>query len=184
MKSTRRNTLQLLCDHLEWCFWNWACTGGWRLWELRVRTSTSPPLSVEHWESTMSPWGRIFPSIVQTLVNHQQLHSSIKSPHLIDTDATALTHHQLVFTSSDNESPVRPSEWCSQQSSTNARSQVHRRAELSSSVHISLCHPNTPMPTTDQFLTDAWDSDTAYSAGKLPNSTIKWWSVVWRSNCR
>ena len=22
---------QSLCDHLKWCFWNWACTGGGRL---------------------------------------------------------------------------------------------------------------------------------------------------------
>ena len=33
MKSTRRNTLQSLCDHLKWCFWNWPCTEEWRLWE-------------------------------------------------------------------------------------------------------------------------------------------------------
>ena len=29
----RRNTLQSLCDHSEWCIWNRALTGGWRLRE-------------------------------------------------------------------------------------------------------------------------------------------------------
>ena len=54
-----------------------------------MKTSTSPPLSAELWESTTSPWWRIYPSIWQTLVNHQQLQSSMKSLHLTDTDAAA-----------------------------------------------------------------------------------------------
>ena len=61
-----------------------------------VKTSTSPPISAELWESTTFPQWRIHPSIWQTLVDHKQLQGSIMSLHLADTDASA-THgiHQL-----------------------------------------------------------------------------------------
>ena len=35
-----------------------------------VRTSTSSPLSAEYQESTVTQQGKIYPSILQTLVNH------------------------------------------------------------------------------------------------------------------
>ena len=56
-----------------------------------LKTSTSPPHSAELWESTTSPQWRVHLSIQWTLVNHQQLQSSMKSLHLADTD-TAATH--------------------------------------------------------------------------------------------
>ena len=51
----------------------------------------------------------------------------------------SLTHHHLVFTSSNDESPERFSEWCSPPSSTDARSLTPREADVSSSVHHDLC---------------------------------------------
>ena len=48
-----------------------------------------PPFSAEHCESTMSPWWEIYPSILQTLDDHQQLQSSMQSPHLTDTEVAA-----------------------------------------------------------------------------------------------
>ena len=76
----------------------------------------------------------------------------------------SFTHQQLVFTSSDDESPVRPSgRWC-QHSSTNDRSPVCRIVAVSSPEHHSLCHYLTPTQTTEQFSIDldsvAWDNDT------------------------
>ena len=84
----------------------------------------------------------------------------------------SISCHQLVFTISDDESPVRPSARDNPCSSAKARSPVHRRAELSSSVHQNLCHPVTPTPTTDQFLTDAWDDDTAFSKENIPTAPL------------
>ena len=48
-----------------------------------------PTLSAELQESTTYPWWRIYPSLWQTMVNHQPLQSSMKSLHLADTDTTA-----------------------------------------------------------------------------------------------
>ena len=68
------------------------------------------------------------------------------------------THYQLVFTSLDDKSPIRSSKCYSQQPSSDDRGQDLREADVSSSVHHNLCHYITP--TTDQFLTEAWDDDT------------------------
>ena len=54
-----------------------------------VKASTSHP-SAEHQESTMfQPW-RIYPLILQTLVNHQLHQSSMKKTHLEDPDMAIL----------------------------------------------------------------------------------------------
>ena len=92
----------------------------------------------------------------------------------------SFTCHQLVFTSSNDESPVRSSVQCSHHYSTDARSQVHRRAELSSSVHHNLHHPITPTLTSDQFFTDAWDNDTTASKQNLPTAPLD--DKVWSEN--
>ena len=43
-------------------------------------------------QSTMSPWWEIYPSTLQTLYDHQELQSSMQSPHLTDTEvATSST---------------------------------------------------------------------------------------------
>ena len=54
-----------------------------------VKTSTSPPLSAEYQESTMSPQGKTYPSIVHTLINHQLHQHSRKGPHHAETDIAA-----------------------------------------------------------------------------------------------
>ena len=77
-----------------------------------------------------------------------------------------ITCCQLVFTSSDDESPVRSSEHCSQHSSTNARSHNPREADVSSSAHHNLCHHITP--TMEQFFIEAWDDDTTSFEEHVP----------------
>ena len=39
-------------------------------------------------------------------------------------------------------------------------------------MHQNLCHPITPTPTTDQFLTEAWDSDTTFSKDNFPTAPL------------
>ena len=73
----------------------------------------------------------------------------------------SLTHCQLVFTSSDDDTPVR--------------------AELSSPEHHNLCHYHTPTPDTEQFLTDfdnvAWNDDTTSSKEHFPMASLD--DIVW-----
>ena len=59
-----------------------------KVMRVKVKASTSPPLSAVHHKYNISPWRRIYPSILWTLVNHQHLQSSMKTPHLADTDIT------------------------------------------------------------------------------------------------
>ena len=131
-----------------------------------VKTSTFPPLSAEHQKSTMSQQGKTYPSIIHsdqsptTLVQYEETSPCWYRCH-------SFTCHWLVFTTSDDESTVRP-----QHSSNDARNPVSRRAELSSSVHLNLCHPSTLTPTTDLFLTDVWDNDTTFSKENLPTAPL------------
>ena len=68
----------------------------------------------------------------------------------------SLTHCQLVFTSSDDESPVR--------------------VELSWLELHNLCHYCTPTPNTEQFATDlnnvAWDNGTTSSKENFPTAPL------------
>ena len=57
---------------------------------------------------------------------------------------SSFTHHQLAFTSSDDKSPVRHSEQCSQHPSTDDSSHNPREADASYSVHHNLC-PSKPV---------------------------------------
>ena len=52
-----------------------------------VKTSTPQPHSAEPQESTMSPQWISYPSILQTLVNHLLLQSTVQSPCLTNTEA-------------------------------------------------------------------------------------------------
>ena len=65
-----------------------------KVMRLGVKASTSPPLSGEHQEYTMSPWGRIYPSILWTLVNHQQL-QIVRSPVCRRAELSSSVHHNL-----------------------------------------------------------------------------------------
>ena len=57
---------------------------------VRVKASTSLPLSAGHQECNMfQPW-MIYPSILQTLLNCQLHQSSMKETHLKDTDVTVV----------------------------------------------------------------------------------------------
>ena len=72
-----------------------------------------------------------------------------------------LTCHCLMFNSSNDESPERPSEWCSPPPSADARSPISREADVSSSV------PQIT-PTTDPFLTEAWDDVNSWFGEHFP----------------
>ena len=73
----------------------------------------------------------------------------------------SFTCHKLVFTSSDDESPVG--------------------TELCSPEHHNLCHYLIPTPNTEQFFTDvssvALDDDTTFSEEHFPTAPLD--SVVW-----
>ena len=109
-----------------------------------VQASTSPPLSAGR-----APWVYHVSTMEElsfdpayfgqspTIPEHQEEHLSW------GCRCCSFTHCQLVFTRSDDESPVRPSRWCHQHSCTNARSPVCRRAELSSPMHHNLPHNYT-----------------------------------------
>ena len=58
-------------------------------------------------------------------------------------------YQRLVFSSSDEDSPVKPSDHHHHNPSTDVSSPAYRRAELSSPVQHNLCHLLTS--TTDQF---------------------------------
>ena len=74
-----------------------------------------------------------------TTPEHHERHSPWRCRH------HSITCHWLVFTSSDDESPVKPSGWHCQHSSTDARSPVCRRAATTS---ITTTHPHPhPHPT-------------------------------------
>ena len=68
-----------------------------------VKASTSTPLSAEHQESTMfQTWGN-YPSILQTLVNHQLYQSIMKGTHLEDTDNNNNYYYYLIEPQPNNE---------------------------------------------------------------------------------
>ena len=93
----------------------------------------------------------------------------------------SFTHCQLVFSSSDNESPVRSSRCYCQHPSINARSPVHRRARLSLPEHQNQCHHCSPTPNTEQLSPDfdnlAWDNGTTPSEEDFPAAPLD--DLVW-----
>ena len=154
MKSTRRNTLWLLGDHSEWCLWNRAPTGGWRLWEWEWKLPHPNPTqqSPKSLPCLHSGWS-IFQSGKLQLITYPSRstcraitsQTQMPQPHMSQPGI-----HQLQW-----KSPERSSEQCSPPSSTNTRSPTTREADVSSSVHHVLWHHITP--TTDSFLTEACD---------------------------
>ena len=93
----------------------------------------------------------------------------------------SITHRWLVFTSSDDDSPIRPNGWHCQHSSNNARSPVCRRARLSSPDCHNQHHYHTPTPNTEQLSTDfdnfAWNDGTTRSKENFPTVSLD--APVW-----
>ena len=137
-----------------------------------VKASMSPLLSAEHCKSTMSPQWKIYPSSLQTLDDHQQLPEQHAESLPCRYSGHSIILHQLMFTSLDDESPVRPSKHCSQYSSTDDGSCDLREVDASASVHHNLCHPVVPTPTANPFLTSAWDDDTTSSEENFPTAPL------------
>ena len=83
----------------------------------------------------------------------------------------SFTCHQLVFTSSDDESPMRH-----QPSSTNASSPAQRRAALSSPENHKQHHYHTPTQNTEQFYTNfdnvGWDNDMTSTEEHFPTALL------------
>ena len=65
---------------------------------------------------------------------------------------------------------MRSSNCHSQCSSSNDRGRDPREADVSSSVHHNLCHHITP--TSDQFLTEAWDDVTTSFKEHFPTALL------------
>ena len=134
----------------------------------------------------MSQQWRNYPSILQTLGNHQPSpeHHEEHSPQGYRHVTTPHTT-RLVFTSSDDESPVRPSECHCQHSSTNARSSVLQESRpfiSKASCNQHLCHYSTPTPNTEQSSTYfngiTWDDDITSFEENFPMAPLddKVWS--------
>ena len=122
-----------------------------------VKASMSPHLSAEPFNPANFGWSPTTPE------QHAE-----SSPHRYRDHS--ITCHQLVFTSSEDESPVWPNKCHSQHSSTDDRSCDPREADASSSVHHSLCYPVRPTPTANPFFTNAWDNDTTSSKDNFPTA--------------
>ena len=78
---------------------------------------------------------------------------------------------QINIFSSDEESPVKPSECHHHHPSTDVSSPAYRRTEFLAPVHHNPCHLLTS--TTDQFLTDAWDEDSTSTKEHFPTVPLK-----------
>ena len=155
MTSTRRNTLWSLHNHYDTCETELAQEDeGYESGSehLNIPTPISRALRIYYFSEVED--------LSFNLVNFGQSpttpeHNEECSPHR-HRWCRHRSHH-LVFTSSDDESPVRPSEQCSPHASTNVIDPTHRRADFSPSVHHNLYYPIT----TDCFLTEAWVDDTS-----------------------
>ena len=125
---------------------------------LNIPTSLSRALRVYH-VSTMEGLSFDPANLGQlpTTPEHHEEHSPWGYRHC------RFTFCQLVFTSWDKESPVRPSGRCGQHSSINDRSPVCRLVAITSPEYHNLCHYLTPTQNTEQFSTDfdnvVWDND-------------------------
>ena len=105
-------------------------------------------------------------------------HHAESSPHR--NRSSNLTYHWLVFTNSDDESPMRSSNCHSQHSSSDERgwdSQRNRYFIFCTSQLVSLCHTHLrPVPH--------WSMEWCYHflQRTFPNSTFRWWCLGWRTN--
>ena len=95
-------------------------------------------------------------------------HNEETSPHRCRY--CSFTHGWLVFTSSNDESPVRHSECC-HHSNVDGSSPVHRRAVLPSPVQHNLCHSLTPPWTTEQSYIDL-DDELTSTEEHLPTALL------------
>ena len=140
-----------------------------RMKDIRVgmKASTSSPLSAEHWGSTMSQQRMNYPSILQTLDNHQPHQSIMKSTHLEGTYVTVL------YTT----------DWCSPVQMMRVlweQNLVHQVPQPVSLPHTHTKH-RAVVHRCQWCCTGWWHK---LLQGKLPNCTIGWWSLVQRSNSR
>ena len=150
MKSARRSTLWLFHDHLKWYPWNRTHTRRWRLWEWEQElkhshSSQKSAMNIPHINE------RIYPSIpITPLTTAEQL--PVHSPWRLR--CCSPVHHHLVFSSSDEESPVRPSDPSLWHSSTPDSSPVYRGAEPPLPVQHHMNHHHMSPPSIDQFFKD------------------------------
>ena len=83
----------------------------------------------------------------------------------------SFSHCQSVFTSSEDESPVRP-----QNSSTDANSPAHRGADLSAPENHNQHHYCTSTQNMEKFFTDvngvAWDYEITFSEENFPTAPL------------
>ena len=115
-----------------------------------------PPLSAEHWESTMCPWWKTYPLMLQTFVNLQQLHSNMQSPHLAATEVTASP-------TANWSSPV----WMMRV----LWGPVNSAATISVPM-IDIMTPSYPPLPWTPFLTSALDDDTTSSKENFPTAPL------------
>ena len=171
---------ETLCSHfvttLNITFETDLCMGGWRLceWEWKPQHPHPSQQSTKSLPCLNHGW-----NILQSCTSHTR--ASWRAL-ILRKRSHSFTCYQLVFTSFNDESPVRPSGWCPQHSSTNASSPAHRSEFLSSQEDHNKHHYCTPTPNTEQFFTVfnnvAWDDVTTPTELHFPTAPLddKVWS--------
>ena len=164
----------------KWHFWKRTHTGGWRLWkwkgELKYsHSSQKSTADIPHFYK----WKSVFWSCHTThhswtiLPNHSPWQFRSHSP----------LHHHLVFTSSDDESPVRTSDPCLQQYSTQDDSPLHRRAEPPSQLQHHMDYHHISTPSTDDSFQNAMAEEEDFPIAPLDDDIWLEYSVPDRHLC-
>ena len=146
MKHIGRSSIQSLCDHTKWHFWKRTSTRRWRIWECKQefkysyssQKSTTDIPCFHQWNMSFDP---------STPLTTDKQHSEYSSQRFW---SHILVHHCLVFTTSDDENPVRTNDQHSWH-----RSPLQGRAESPSQLQHHKLHYQTSIPSTDDPFLDA-----------------------------
>ena len=147
----RKNTIQLLHDHLKRCFSKRTHTGRWRLWEWEQELKYPHILSEEHHGYTTFPQVIICLFDPATPLTTAEQHPE-HLPQIFRSHSSV--HCHLVFTSYDEESPVWTSDPCLWYPNTPQISPLHGRAEPPSPVQHHMNYHYTSIPSTDDSFQD------------------------------
>ena len=166
-EPARRNIIWSLCAHLKWHFWKRTHTRRWRLWEWKweLKYSHSPQKSTTDIPQ-FHEWNLSF-NLTTSLTTAEE-HPE-HSPWRFRTHSPVCCH--LVFTSSDEESPIRTSDPYLWHPSIPDSSPLHGRAEPPLPVQHHMNYHHTSTPSTDDSFQDATVEEEDFPMAPL-NDTI------------
>ena len=148
-----------------------------KIMRVGVKASMYLPLSAEQWESTMLPQWKIYPSILQILVNHPPLQISMPNLHITDMGVVA--------------SPT--TNWCSPAWMTRTLTDpanITANTPVPMTVVTTLGSRHiifsTPQPVSPhEPISHRWLGHHYHLLQRrLPNSAIGWWCMVWKAHPR